>query len=76
MEDFISKQTEVKLDENGNDHNNKDEKEGDVEDKVIKLAEAKMKEDDSLDMGMAQSLVLSENPKLADEYNKKFEGEK
>lgn len=74
MKEFIEKQAEVKLDENGNNNTpNYDDKNTSVEDKILNLAEKKMKEDDSLDIGTAQSLVLAENKELEKEYNALFQ---
>ena len=50
---------------------NENKNEGDAEEKVIKLAE-KLCKDEGLDFGRAVAKVLNENPKLSEEYNKKF----
>lgn len=50
---------------------NENKNDGDAEEKVIKLAEKLCKED-GIDFGKAVAKVLNENPKLSEEYNKKF----
>lgn len=62
----------VKLSETGNNKTPGEEKtdERDVQEKVIELAEKKMKEDETLKFSDATALVLKENKELADEYNK------
>lgn len=66
MVDFAAKQQPIKLSETGvND--NKDSN-GDVAEKVMKLANKKMEADKDLELSEAVSLVLSENKALAAEY--------
>jgi len=61
----------VKLDESGHGGGSRDGNDAaKYEDKVVKLAEEKMKSDKSLSFGNAQSLVLKENPELAKKYEK------
>lgn len=57
------------LSESGNGGSGK-KFEGDVQDEIKKLADAKMKADEDLDFAGAVKLVLSENKELAEEYNK------
>lgn len=59
--------------ENKEDDKTFSESETPAQDKVISLAEKKVKED-SVDMGTAISMVLSEDAKLKDEYEKEVEG--
>lgn len=55
--------------ESGEDAGGKEET---IDAKIMKLAEAKIKDDKSLDMGKAISMVLSENKELNQEYIKSF----
>lgn len=48
------------------------DKKGDAQDEVIKLAEKKVNENKKLDFSDAVKMVLSENPELNKEYQKKF----
>ena len=63
----------VNLDEDGHgegaDEGGDEDEDVDVQEKVMTLAEEKLKKDESLDQASAISLVLSENPEL----NKKYE---
>lgn len=62
----------VKLNTNDKGTINKDETPKDAEAEIIKLAE-KMCTEEKIDYGKAVSIVLANNPKLSEEYNKKFE---
>ena len=60
----------VKMSESGNNETPSEESESDedVQDKVIELAEKKVKENEGMSFQEATSQVLSENPKLAEKY--------
>lgn len=64
-------ETTVKLSETGTNETPSEEAtdDGDVQDKVIELAETKMKENEGMSFSDATSLVLSENKELAAKYS-------
>ena len=80
MDEFIKLAEKVNLvekgkggngEDNGDTKENKENKDADPSDEVMKLAEEKMKDKDKFnDLGDAISVVLSENPKLRDKYEK------
>lgn len=63
MATFAKNAQEVKLNESGKNSKGDETMDG-AEEKAIKLAEAKMKEDKNLDYGGAMKIVLSENSDL------------
>jgi hypothetical protein len=73
MKTFIEKSADVNLSEkgSGSDQNDTHDKKSETpaQDKVIELAEKKAKED-KIDISMATSIVLSEDEKLKEEYEK------
>jgi len=71
MDEFLAKAQKVNLSENGNagSAGNETIDSKNAADKVMKLAEEKMKADGKLDLGKAVTLVLSENKELAALYN-------
>jgi len=64
--EFAKLQQEVKLSEAG--VNSRGDEGGDTQEKIIKLAEKKMEEDQKLTYGDAVSVVLAENPELGRKY--------
>ena len=70
MDDFIKLAEPVNLTGEGNEHLPKEPgKTPDAQAAVMKLAEAKIKDNKTLDMGDAISKVLTENPDLEKKYN-------
>jgi|GEM_PF-5927829 len=67
MADFAAKAQPVKLNESGKNSQSEEEG-GDVQSKIDKLAEEKMKLDESLSYGDAVRAVLSEDSKLSKAY--------
>lgn len=70
VEKFASLAQPINLSEKGGQGGGKEDKPGETyHDKVMKLAEDKRNADKSLTVGKAISLVLSENPELAAQYD-------
>lgn len=72
MEAFAKAFKPVNFDEKGHGGEGNDSKNDSFDKKIMKLAEAKMKDDKNLDYGKAISMVLSENKELNEEYKKQF----
>lgn len=74
MAEFAKNQKALNFSEKGHggDSNSSSEKDGDIQDQVIKLAEKKIAENKNLKMKEAMKMVLSENPKMNEEYSKLF----
>lgn len=65
---FAELAEDVKLDESGNNSKDDQSEGGDNQEKIIKLAEKKMTDDETLQFGDAVQLVLTENPELHKKY--------
>lgn len=69
MAAFVKNQGKINLVGSGSGKGNADSSEGDVQDKILKLAEAKMKEDTKMQLGEAIQKVMAENTDLRDAYS-------
>ncbi len=72
MAKFAENAKKINLSEKGSGGKGEDstDESSDAQDKVLKLAEGKRKDNSEMDMNESIELVLSENPKLCKEYEK------